>query len=239
MDPVDIAPGLIAGMLDIRVELVSDLVKNKMSEGDLKSFLGWVAVRRDIAEVFLQEDRRSEVMKSAFRTLGELQLKAAGGEKAGLNTGLIQNEDSFFYLSAELDNVAAFQIAYKVLKSLCNSRDCKMDLLCARNIENSNRRSRVFRPPLRSGIPGGFESRNPIGRGLTTICRTSSEQGRRVRNSALCYIHGAAVWSYLSEMIEENEVREYDFLGEGNEITVERCNDYCGDEDSNRCQKLQ
>ena len=221
VDSVDIHPGLIAGMLDINVDLVVDLVEDRMSEGDLKSFLAWVAVNEGIAEVFLEEDRRSEVMKNAFKELGELQVDAKREEETGLNVGLIGNEDSFFYLSALENNSAAFQIAYKVLKSLCRSKDCKLDLICARENQTYNR-SRVF----------GYESN-------LLKCRTSAEQGRRSRREAVCYIHGSATWSYLDELIEEEEIRDNDFEGEDNQITVEKCNDHCGDKDSGKCKKLR
>ena len=218
---VDINPGLIAGMLDINVDLVADLVEDQMSEGDLKSFLAWVAINEDIAEVFLAEDRRSEVMEKAFNALGGLQADARREAETGLNVGLVQNEDSFFYLAAIENNEAAFQIAYEVLESLCHSRDCKMNLLCAREVRTRSR-SRIF----------GYES-------SLLNCKTSASQGRRTRSEAICYVHGAASWSYLNELIEGEEIKDRDFEGIDNEITLERCNDYCGDKDSDKCQRLQ
>ena len=224
-DSVDISPGLMAGMLDMDVGEVAELVEDRMSEGDLKSFLAWVAVNEDIAEVFLKEDRRSEVMEKAFKKLGRFQPEANKAEETGLNVDLIQGEDSFFYLSALENNSAAFQIAYEVLTSACSSKDCKMNLLCARDVQSrSRRRSRVF----------GRSSN-------ITECRTSSEQGRRGRSSGFCYVHGAASWSYLNELIEDREIRDNDFLGEENEITVEKCNEYCdsGDRDNEKCTIVQ
>lgn len=221
LDSVDISPGLIAGMLDINVDLVADLVKDDMSEGDLKSFLAWVAVNEDIAEVFLEEDRRSEVMENAFEELGGLQNSAKREIETGLNVGLIQDEDTFFHLSALENNSAAFEIVYKILESECRSRECKLDQLCARE-HQSRTRSRVF----------GFESN-------LLKCRTSSEQGRRSRRNATCYVHGAASWSYLDDLIEEGEIRDRNFEGEDNQITVEVCNEYCGDEDSGKCERIR
>ena len=221
VDAVDINPGLIAGMLDINVDLIADLVEKRMSEGDLKSFLAWVALNDDIAEVFLEEDRRTEIMEKAFEELGDLQTDARREIETGLNVGLIQNEDTFFHLAALEGNEAAFEIAYDVLESVCNSRSCKIDLLCAR--ENQTRyRSRIFGP--------GFSNLD---------CRTSAFQGRRSRQEATCYIHGATSWSFLNELIEEDEIRDNDFEGEENQITVETCNEYCGEKDSDRCKKLR
>lgn len=223
-DSVDISPGLIAGMLDMDVDEMADLVEDKMSEGDLKSFLAWVAVNEDIAEVFLKEDRRSEIMEKAFKKLGKLQPEVENNEETGLNVGLIQSEDSFFHLSAYESNSAAFQIGYEVLKSVCSSKDCKMNLLCARDSQSRSRRSRIF----------GRSSN-------ITECRTSSEQGRRARSSGFCYIHGAVSWNYLNELIEDRDIRDNDFVGEENEITVEKCNEYCDsrDRDNEKCTIVQ
>ena len=221
VDSVDINPGLIAGMLDINVDLIVDLVEDQMSEGDLKSFLAWVAVNDDIAEVFLREDRRTEIMEKAFDELGELQTDARREKETGLNVGLIQNEDTFFHLAALEGNEAAFEIAYDVLESVCNSKSCKMDLLCARENQTRNR-SRIF----------GYES-------SILDCRTSASQGRRSRQETTCYIHGATSWSFLNELIEEDEIRDNDFEGEENQITVESCNEYCGERDSDKCKKLR
>ena len=222
-DSVDISPGLIAGMMDIHTDLINDLVEEQMSEGDLKSFLAWVATNEDIAEVFLEEDRRSEVMESAFEALGDLQSDSRDNEKTGLNVGLIKDEDSFFHLAAYKVNEAAFQIGYEVLESNCRSRDCKMELLCARKIESSGR-SRVF----------GYE-------GSLVKCRTSSSQSSRSSRrgrETICYIHGATTWSFLTELVEDNEIKDNDFKDEGNEITVEKCNDHCGDKDSGKCKQV-
>lgn len=221
VDSVDINPGLIAGMLDIDVDTIADLVKDRMSEGDLKSFLAWVALNEDIAEVFLEEDRRSEVMENAFEELGKLQTDVDNDRETGLNVGLIQSEDSFFHLAALEDNEAAFEIAYEVLDSACRSKECKLNVLCAR--ENQSRtRSRFF----------GYES-------SLLECRTSAVQGRRSRREAICYIHGAASWSFLNELIEDNEIKDNDFEGERNEITVEVCNDHCGDKNNKKCDRVQ
>ncbi len=222
VESVKISPGLIAGMLDINVDLVADLVEDRMSEGDLKSFLAWVALNEGVAEVFLEEDRRSEVMKKAFRELGKLQDGAKQKEETGLNMGLIQNEDSFFYLAAVDDNEAAFQIGYKILRSACRTKDCKLNLLCAREKQERSR-SRIF----------GYRS-NALN------CRTSADPGRRSRREATCYIHGSATWSYLDELIEDDEIRDNDFEGDGKRIDVKVCNNYCGSETSSKkCQKVQ
>ena len=217
-DSVKISPGLMAGMLDISVDRVVDLVEDRMSEGDLKSFLAWVAVNEDIARAFLAEDRRSEILKKAFKELGDLQESVIREEETGLNVGLIQSEDTFFHLSALEGNEAAFQIAYKVLKSVCSSRNCKMNVFCARE-EQSRRRSRVF----------GYKA---LG------CRTSSQPGRRARRDSTCYIHGASSWGFLDDLIEEKYVRDPHFKGEKNQITVEECNKFCGDKDSGKCKTV-
>ena len=221
VEELNLEPALLAGMLDLNVNLVVDLVEDKMSEGDLKSFLAWVAINEDIAEVFLAEDRRTKVMEEAFKSLGDLQTDAKKEEETGLNTGLISNDDSFFYLAAQENNEAAFEIAYDVLNSICSSRECKMNLLCARELK-TRRRSRIF----------GYDS------GILD-CTTSASQGRRGRREGVCYIHGAVSWSFLNDLIEEKEIRDRDFEGEENEVTVDACNEHCGDRDDTKCERIQ
>lgn len=219
-EPVEINPGLIAGILDINEDLLTRRVEDQMSEGDLKSFLAWVALNEDIAEVFLKEDRRAEILEKAFEELGDFQTGVNEEVETGLNVGLIQNQDSFFALAALDDNSAAFQIAYKILKSACRSRDCKMNILCAR--EHQTRRGSVI---------FGYES-------SILSCKTSASEGRRNRSNSICYVHGAATWSFINELIEDDDINDSHFRGEEDEITVERCNEYCGDEDSEKCERI-
>lgn len=221
VEDLNMEPALLAGILDLSVEIVVELVEEKMSVGDLKSFLAWVAVREDIAEVFLEEDRRSKVMEEAFKALGDLQPDARKEEETGLNMGLVSDDDSFFYLAAQEGNEAAFQIAYDVLDSACSSRDCKMDILCARELK-TRRRSRVF------------------GRDSSILdCKTAASQGRRSRREETCYVHGAASWSYLNDLIESKDIRDRDFEGREKEVTVEACNKHCGGKNEKKCERVQ
>lgn len=221
VDYVEISPGMIAGMLDIGLDFVMDLVENRMSEGDLKSFLAWVAINRSIAEIFLAKDRRSRVIDRAFRALGRMQQVGVTNEVVtGLNVGLIRDDDSFLYLSASEYNRAAFKIGYQILRS-DDTRDYKLKQLCAREAEFRNRRSRI-----------GGASLYPI------QCRTAFQQTRRTSRSTVCYIHGTTVWSYLDELIDEGEIRDSDFELDGQEVTVEVCNRYCGGENSRRCPRI-
>ncbi len=242
VNSVDISPGLISGMINMRKQFIVDLIEDRMSEGDLKSFLAWIAVNRVIAEVFLEEDKRSQIVESTFETLGKLQSDSKLYAKTGLNVGLIQNEDSFFYLASVENNVAAFQIAYKVLRSVCKSKDCKMDVLCARE-EFNNRRSRIFGNLSRRSLSSNSRTRdfNSLGR-----CKTSADQKQRASRASLCYIHGAAAWSFLEELIDyEKEIKDDDFTGQENAVSVEKCNDHCGgskisgDTESDKCRRIQ
>ena len=215
-DSVDISPALLAGMLDIHVDLVSKLIARKMSEGDIKSFLAWVALNEDISQVFYQEDRRVSALKEAFERLGDFQDDTSRETATGLNIGLITEEDSFFYLAAVEDNKAGFKTAYKVLRSICRTRECKMDILCARKIDQDGR-SRLRRTR---------HSRY-------AQCRTSSEHRNRDRRNAVCYIHGSVVWAYIDELIEEKELKAREFLD--NPVSVGSCNAHCGARDSGKC----
>ena len=219
IDSVPISPSLMAGIFDIDESLLEYLVK-RMSEGSLRSFLAWVAINRDISYVFLNKDRSSDILKKAFERLAESQDGVTRSKKmeTALNMGLIQDEDSFFYLSAAEDNSEGFEIAYDLLKSACSDKDCKMTVLCAREIHSSSR-SRTF----------GYQN--------TQTCRTSANQGRRASRGGACYIHSSVTWSFLEELIEEKDIRDTDFKNEP--VTVEKCNDFCGSErTSKKCKRV-
>ena len=224
VDSVPISASLLAGIFDIDEDLLHYLVKKNMSEGDLRSFLAWVAINEDISKVFLNEDRSSDILEEAFEKLAEFQDDVSRGKEleTALNVGLIADEDSFFFLSAVEDNSAGFEIAYKLLQSACrSSKDCKMTVLCSREAQSSVR-SRVF----------GYQT--------TDTCRTSATQDRRrARRGGICYIHGSVAWGFLDELIEDRDIKDNDF--EDDPITVEQCNDYCGDErdkDSEKCKRI-
>ena len=221
IESVPISASLLAGIFDIDESLMLYMVKEQMSEGDLRSFLAWIAINEDISQVFLNEDRSSDVLEEAFEKLAESQEEVSRGKKmeSALNIGLIQDEDSFFYLASAEDNSAGFEIAYDLLKSACGpSKDCKMTVLCARETHSSSR-SRIF----------GYEN--------TQTCRTSARQDRRAGRGGACYIHGSVTWSFLEELIEERDVKDSDFKDEP--ITVEQCNDFCGSErTSKKCKRV-
>ena len=221
LDSVPISASLLAGIFDLYEDLLLYLVKKQMSEGDLRSFLAWVAVNEDIAEVFLNEDKSSDVLEEAFERLVEFQDDVSRNKRieTALNIGLVEDQDSFFYLSSIEDNAPAFEIAYDLLQSACGSKkDCKMEVLCSR--ENlSSRRSRTF----------GYQ--------YTQNCRTLARQDRRLRSGGACYIHGAITWEFLAELIEEGDIRDSDFKEKT--VTVDQCNDYCGDErNSQKCKRV-
>ena len=223
VESVPVSANLLAGIFDIDESLMTYLVDKQMSEGDLRSFLAWVAINEDISKVFLNEDRSSDVLELAFEKLAESQEDVTRGKRieTALNIGLIQDEDSFFYLASAEDNVAAFEIAYDLLKSACRSdKDCKMSVLCAREIQSYSR-SRVF----------GYE--NP------QTCRTSARQDRRAgRGGGACYIHSSVTWSFLEELIEDRDIKDSDF--KENSITVETCNKFCGSEraSNDKCKRV-
>ncbi|MDE0091769.1 MAG: hypothetical protein OXN83_00605, partial [Oligoflexia bacterium] len=73
VNSVPISASLLAGIFDIDEDLLLYLVKEQMSEGDLRSFLTWIAINEDISEVFLREDRSSDVLEEAFEKLAEFQ----------------------------------------------------------------------------------------------------------------------------------------------------------------------
>ena len=212
VESVRVSPAFIKGILDIDEEILLNLIEDRMSEGGLKSFLAWVAVNEDISQVFDKEDRSHEILKAAFEKLGEFQKSSRGRRiETALNTGLIAVEDTFLSLSVDEDNEYGFKSAYTLLKRACRGKDCKLDVLCARESRASSR-SRVF------GSSRGIQ------------CRTSTRPDRRAGSSGTCYAHGARVWSFLDELIEDDEINDHDF--EDSPITVLSCNTFCGSEDS-------
>ena len=219
LDSVPISPNLLAGIFDIDEDLMVYTVKEQMSEGDLRSFLAWVAINEDIAEVFLNKDKDSDVLQEAFEKLAEFQEDVKKEIETALNMGLIQDKDSFFYLASVEDNSAGFEIAHDLLRSVCSGKDCKMEVFCARE-ELSSSRSRVF----------GYQS--------TQTCRTLARQDRRSSSrGGTCYIHGSVTWSFLDELIEDGDIKDFNFKKDP--ITVKKCNDFCGNErTSKKCKRI-
>ena len=215
-----ISVNLLAGIFDIDEDLLMYLVKEQMSEGDLRSFLAWVAINEDISKVFLNEDRSSDILKEAFEKLAEAQDGVTRGKRleTALNIGLIEDQDSFFYLASAEDNSAGFEIAYDLLQSTCSSKDCKMTVLCSRETLSSSR-SRVF----------GYQS--------TKTCRTSVRQDRRANRGGTCYVHSSVTWGFLDELIEERDIKDSDFKDKP--LTVEQCNNFCGNERTSvKCKRV-
>ncbi|MCZ0933223.1 MAG: hypothetical protein OXJ52_08735 [Oligoflexia bacterium] len=215
-----ISANLLAGIFHIDEDLLMYLVKEQMSEGDLRIFLAWVAINEDISKVFLNEDKSSDILEEAFEKLAEAQDGVTRGKRleTALNAGLIEDEDSFFYLTSAEDNSAGFEIAYDLLQSACSSKDCKMTVLCSRETQSSSR-SRVF----------GYQS--------TQTCRTLARQDRRASRGGTCYVHGSVTWGFLDELIEERDIKDSDFKGKP--ITVEQCNNFCGNErTSAKCKRV-
>ena len=213
-----ISPAIFYALLDLDRNIISNLIrKDNMSEGDLRFFLAWVAFNRDIARILYDEDR--SVLKDAFKTLGQYQKdKSKSSLVAGLNTGLLSEEDTFLYLSADERNEEAFIMAHKIIESsaACSSKDCKLQTYCART--QTNRRRRTSRINLRES------------------CRTPGDTRRYSRSSEICYIHGGTVWSYLFDLIEDEEIRSNDLKDAM--IDTEKCNDICGDKKSDLCKAI-
>ena len=212
VDSVEISPALFFGILDMDTDLVTDLIEDHMSEGDLKSFLAWIAINDDIASAMKRADRRMEVLEKAFEELGKLQTDSSRHIQTGLNTGLIGSDDTFFYLSSDTDNETAFIMAHDILQDRCSGKACKMQMYCARN-KRAKSRNRGLRD--------------------TFSCRTPENSRRRSFRESLCYVHGSDVWSFLYELITDNEIRDSNLSGFV--INVDKCKNTCGDKNSKKC----
>ncbi len=211
---VDIDPYIFEAILTLGTSVLSDLIEDTMSEGDLKSFLAWVALNEDIARVLSNKDRSGKILEKAFDELGRLQDGVTKHyEFIGLNTGLITDDDTFFYLASDEDNEKAFAMAYDILNSgSCRSITCQQQILCAREHRSRSRSSRRL-----------FGNTRGI-----SLCRTSSEARRSSRSSNTCYVHGSSVWSYLYDLIDDKEIRRAPSEFRVKPLGVKRCNDVCG-----------
>ena len=212
VDSVEISPALFFGILDMDKDLVTDLIEDQMSEGDLKSFLAWIAINEDIASALKRADRSMEVLEKAFEELGKLQTDSTRHIRSGLNTGLIATDDTFFYLSSDTANETAFIMAHEILEDRCSGKACKMEMYCARN-----KRTRSGNRHLRDAFS----------------CRAPENSRRRSSRESLCYIHGSDVWSYLYELITDDDIRDSDLSGFV--INVDKCKRACGDKNSKKC----
>ena len=215
-----ISPGIFYTLLDLDRTVISDLIrKDNMSEGDLRFFLAWVATNQEIARIL--DDQNRSVLKEALKTLGQSQKDTSKSSLVvGLNMGLIGEEDTFLYLSADERNEDAFIMAHKIIEStVCSSKDkeCKLQVYCARTQTERRRRgsSRV-----------NFEEN----------CHTPGETRRYRRFNEICYVHGSTVWSYLIDLIDEEEIRSNDLKDEM--IDRKKCNEICGDKDSEVCNVI-
>jgi len=211
-EDVNISAGLFQGILEIDKDIILDLIDDHMSEGDLKSFLVWIAINRSIASVLDAKDRNATIIEKALRELGKLQTGSKNKEAAGLNTGLIGRDSTFLFLASDESNRYAFEAGYKILKDSCsNGETCKLRLLCSRE-RRRNSRSRRY---------------------TTTSCRTPMNSRKRSISDRVCYVHGSSVWSYLYELIDDGDIRENHF--EDHPIGVGKCNGLCGSKTNNTC----
>lgn len=220
LDEVDISPAFITAVLDFDRDLLSDLIKQNMSEGDLKTFLAWIAVNENISEAF-EEDRSSrDVLEYAFEKLGELN-SAEKDLETGFNIGLITEDDTFLSLASDEGNEEGFVLGYEILDDSCSNKDCKLDVLCAREKKTLSR-SRIF-----------GTNRND------SVCRTSTRSNGRDRRGGTCYVQGSGVWSFLEELIHEEDIRDSDF-DDDDIVTVESCNQFCGlvSDSNTKCSRI-
>ena len=216
VDSVEMSPALFYGILEIDMDLVEDLIEDHMNEGDLKSFLAWIALNEDIAGVLEREDRRLSILEKAFEELGRLQSGGSRDTETGLNTGLIGSDDTFLYLASDVNNESAFVMGHELVDQECSGSNCKLEMYCARRLQARQRR--------RGGERSSFS------------CRTPEKQRRSSSREQMCYVHGSDVWSYLYELITEKKIRDSnldDFV-----INVEKCNETCGNKNSEKCKDV-
>jgi len=225
LDEVDISPSFIVAVLEFDEDLLSDLVKQNMSEGDLKIFLAWVAVNNKVSEAFAEDSRAArEILSQAFERLGEFN-DGKDELETGLNIGLIGEDDTFFSLASDEVNEEGFALVYRILENACSNESCKLEVLCSREKQTTSRSSRIF---------GSSRSIS------VSTCKTSTRTDRRIRSTGeTCYIQGSSVWSFLEELIEDEQIRDSDF-DDNDTVTVEKCNRFCGSVSDNnkKCHRI-
>ena len=204
VESVDVSPGLLLGILKIDDDLIIELIEEHMSEGSVKSFLAWVAINEDIAGVLEKEDSRGKILETAFETLGKFQ-KADEEFKSGINTGLLGIDDTFLFLAADEDNEKAFVIAHELIEKAGKGVDEKKDIYCARHKQSRSRSLSRFQD--------------------VRTCRTPDSKRRSYR-ARYCYVHGGDAWSYLYELVDDEEIKDKDFEDE-DALGVEKCNSHC------------
>ena len=210
IDEVDISPAFITAALDFDEDLLSDLIEENMSEGDLKSFLAWIAVNKKVATAFENDRSSRKILEKAFEKLGDFN-KGSKELETGFNVGLIDEDDTFLFLASDEGNEKGFVLGYKILDDSCSSKNCKLSIFCSREEKNLSR-SKIF-------------SKNRRDSNLN--CKTSTTSRRRSRSGQTCYIQGASVWSFLEELIDDDEINDSDFKSSA--ITVNVCTSYCGE----------
>lgn len=209
---VRIEPLILAEMIDLGSNFFKDLIEDNMSEGDIKTFLAWIAINEDISRIFAEEDRSHKTIKTAVEKLAEINKV---DEEDALKISLLEVDQTFLYLAADESNEYGFGIAYDILDDKCSNKECKQKVLCSREHRSRSR---------------GASSR-------TSVCRTSISTNNRNRSfdrSSTCYIQGGLVWSYLNDLIKDDDddgdVEDKDF--EGTAIDVNYCNKFCGSENT-------
>ena len=221
IDKVDINPAFIVAILDFDEDLLSDLVEENMSEGDLKSFLAWIAVNEKVATAFESERSSRKILEEAFEKLGDFN-NGSKELETGFNVGLIDEDDTFLYLASDEGNEEGFALGHKVLDDSCSSKNCKLSVFCSRE-EKTLSRSRIFSSSRRDA---------------NLKCKTSTKPSRRSRSGQTCYIQGSSVWSFLEELIGDDEINDSDFKSSA--ITVNVCNTYCGEvsDKNTKCKRI-
>ena len=220
LDEVDISPAFISAVLDFDEDLLSDLIEDNMSEGDLKTFLAWIAVNERVSEAFADDRSSQDILKEAFEKLGEFN-KGRKELETAFNIGLITEDDTFLSLASDEANEEGFSLGYEVLDDSCSTKNCKLDVLCSREKESISR-STIF----------GASRRN------SSNCKTSTRTDGRVRSGETCYIQGSNVWSFLEELIYDRDIKDSDF--DDDIITVRECNEFCGSvrESNTKCSRI-
>lgn len=225
---VNVNPALLKGIIDMDQDLIVKVIEKEMNEGDLRSFLAWIALNESIASVLENEDRKGEILETALKELGRKQSGSRKHFKTGLNTGLIGRDDTFLSIASTEYNEYAFRIGYELIQDDCRSNlDCKKRMLCARETRRSSRRNALK---------------------IYSVCDTPENPKQRSRRAVVCYVHGGNVWNSLDELIIDGKIRDRNFNADYDEddkdqenelkgrLNIERCNEYCGSKKRDKCK---
>ncbi|MDE0118681.1 MAG: hypothetical protein OXM55_01575 [Bdellovibrionales bacterium] len=192
-------------MIDIDTAPVVKLIKD-WSQREVGEFLLWVAKTKSVALAIVHHDKESEILKASFTKLGEGHASGNNRIKYGIGENLEGSGYTFLNIASNEDNPFAFIALHNLLKNICSTKNCKLQVYCSRK-EFTNQLSR----------------RNQ--------CHYASDQ--RFSRSLHCYTHGPNVWNDWEEINRDRDFYDSHFTN-SDKINEAVCDTLCQTTNCNR-----